>query len=731
MNGFFILKKINLSFFVGVFWVLNIFASPNEINNGDGQVSQLLNDLKQIKLINQKVHDTLPVIYNYSLIVGYINMPSARVGNTGMTALGFSYVPPYHIYSLNFQMFGYIELVGNYRVYKGLLEQGFGHAGYGDDADRGANVKFVLYKEDEGLKFLPSFALGFEDFYGSRRFKSFYVAATKEFKKQNLELTLGWGKGRLKGFYGGIAWTPFRFSDVSIFNKTTLLLEYDAYNYKHHTHEHPKGTEVKYPINFGVTASFFDFLQLKVSSLRGQEIAASAVLTYNLGESKGFFAKTQNPNYYTAPIDTEPLGYLRTEKEFARELAMALCRQGLYLYKAYLQFNENSEKTLWLKIYNTRYRVEKQVRSRLEYLLSSIIPSDVVSTVVVMETDGIPTQAYFFQTKALLNFLNKEISEEELSVLSPLMEAAPEPNDYESILLYRRKKDTWTFTLRPRLLTFFGSTTGKIKYSVGFVAGPEGYLFDAIYYKLQAAYNIKSSMSDLGDRDVYNTSHLPIVRSDSLKYFSSNSVQVEQMYIQKGYNLSRGWFTKWALGYFEPAYGGIASELLYYPVHSSFAFGIEGAGVLKRDYRGLGLTTKIKKYNQDNTFKYIHFIGYQYFFNIYYEYKPWHLDFKISIGSFLARDKGINFQLTRYYPSGLRFSIWYTITNANDRVNGKRYDDKGIAFYIPFDLFLKKSSQTMLGYAMSEWLRDVGAVAATGNRLYPTIQVERQQMGQF
>ena len=183
------------------------------------------------------------------------------------------------------------------------------------------------------------------------------------------------------------------------------------------------------------------------------------------------------------------------------------------------------------------------------------------------------------------------------------------------------------------------------------------------------------------------------------------------------------------MGYFEPAYGGLAFESLYYPVDSNWAFGIEGAGVLKRDYHGIGFTTKTRKFNQQNIPREVHFIGYQYFFDIYYEYRPWSVDFKMMIGQFLARDKGARFELGRYYPSGMRFSIWYTLTNGDDKVNCKTYYDKGIAFLIPFDFFLKKSSRSMLGYAMSAWLRDVGATAATGKKLYYTIQTERQNLG--
>ena len=59
-------------------------------------------------------------------------------------------------------------------------------------------------------------------------------------------------------------------------------------------------------------------------------------------------------------------------------------------------------------------------------------------------------------------------------------------------------------------------------------------------------------------------------------------------------------------------------------------------------------------------------------------------------------------------------------------MNHERYRDKGIAFVIPFDFFLKKSSRTMIPYALSVWLRDTGARAATGKRLYPTLDDERE-----
>ncbi|MBM3191902.1 MAG: YjbH domain-containing protein, partial [Chlamydiae bacterium] len=562
-----------------------LFAETSSLNKTQDEVAELFRNLSLVKKINHEIHEHLPYSYNYSLIMGYFAMPSARMAPTGMAALGYSYASPYNNYSLNFQMFSHIELVGNYRVFKGIQESGFGHMGFGDDTDRTASVKFALYQQGKGLKYIPSLSFGFDDFYGSRRFYSFYVCATEELLNCNLELTLGYGHGRIRGFYGGLAWTPLRQTSFPLLKDLTFMAEYDANNYKHHLHEHPKGRKVHSPINVGLSLNLFDFLQFKVSSIRGSHLAASAALYYNIGSSKGFFPKVRNPPFYTAPVDVEPVSYLRTEEELAQELAYAFCEQGLNLYRAYLM--EGSENTLWLKIINTRYREELQVRDRIQHLLATLMPSNISSTIVVIEADGIPTQAYFFRTKDLERFREGKIGDYELKAISPMMEGSATPQQ-PATLIYKRSKDIWTFTFRPRLITFFGSTTGKIKYSTGFIAGLEGYLFDSIYYKTQISYNIASSLANLRGIDMYNLSHLPIVRSDSILYYQGHNFSLEQAYLQKGYNVGRGWYTRFALGYFEPAYGGIAFESLYYPVGSSWALGIEAAGVLKRTYHGAG-----------------------------------------------------------------------------------------------------------------------------------------------
>ena len=656
---------------------------------------------------------------------GYFNMPSARMNDVGMVALGFAYVPPYRNYGVTIQPLDRVEFAINYRVFVGVPDPAMGSMGFGDFSDRGANLKLGILTPRDGFPYLPEISIGFEDFYGTKRFHSFYAVATKSFLQWNLEATLGWGKGRIKGFFGGLGWTPFRQTKIPVLNGVTLLAEYDAIDYKHHQWEHPKGRDCKSRINYGVAVNLFDLVQLSVSSIRGNDIAASASLNYNLGESKGLFPKVDNPPIYKTPVDLEPIGLLRSKKELAQELAFAFSEQGLNPYRIYLGVDENGEKALWIKIINVRYRIEKDLKERIETLLSALVPSNVATVTVLIEADGIPTSEYRFRTIDLHRFREKTISDFEFQTLTPMQEPTRPPNRYEGSIIYHRRKKIWTFTVRPRILTFFGSATRKFKYSAGIVAGPEGYLFDQVYYKIQGAYNIKSSLSDVGDMDMLNPSELINVRSDLVRYYQTNSVAIEEAYIQKGDYLQKGWYGRLALGYFESAYGGVAAEFLYYPVNSCWAVGFEAAGVLKRNYHGLGFTTEVKKFDGFKSKK-VHYIGYQFFLDLYYDYRPLQLDFKVSVGKFLARDVGARFEIGRYFPSGLRFSVWYTLTNAHDIVNNERYRDKGIAFVIPFDFFLKKSSRTMVPYAMSVWLRDSGARSATGKRLYPTLHDERE-----
>lgn len=187
----------------------------------------------------------------------------------------------------------------------------------------------------------------------------------------------------------------------------------------------------------------------------------------------------------------------------------------------------------------------------------------------------------------------------------------------------------------------------------------------------------------------------------------------------------KGWFVRLAGGYFEQAYGGVAAELLYYPLCSSVALGLEGAVVGKRNYSGIGFTHEIRKLHGFEP-SYTSFIGSQYFFTFIYKFYEADIDLKISAGKFLANDYGIRYELSRYFPSGLQLFLWYTWTNGDDKINGQTYYDKGVGLSMPLDIFYTYSSRTRWNYVLGAWLRDVGARSYTGRELYELVNENRQ-----
>jgi hypothetical protein len=233
------------------------------------------------------------------------------------------------------------------------------------------------------------------------------------------------------------------------------------------------------------------------------------------------------------------------------------------------------------------------------------------------------------------------------------------------------------------------------------------------------------NIKDVRDVDRLNPSQIINVRSDSINYFKNRGITLDRAYLQKMWTLGNGFFTRVAGGYFEEAYGGIYGEALWYPYALPYAVGVEGGVFKKRNYKGFGFQDRLRKLKGFHP-TYQRFFLSEAFVNFYYRWFQAKLDFKVSIGKFLANDFGARFEIFRYFPSGLEIYVWLTRTDGGDRINGKTYHDKGIGFSMPLDIFYTHSSRERFGYGMSAWLRDVGVKAYTGEDLFDLISEERE-----
>lgn len=686
--------------------------------------SNLLKDLVIVNYWNQRLTETFPVMYNNLLQGGYFSMPSARMGKEGEIAVGYGHVHPYLHYNLRFQLVDFLELTGSYRVFKGVDDPVLTPMGFGDFSDKGANLKLSLFSPEATHYRLPGLAIGMEDFIGTRAFEAYYVVLTQVFLDQNMEVSLGYGANRIRKWFGGMLWFPFRKSSFSYLQNLCFALEYDAIPYKDEFLEkHPKG-HVKYtPWHIGVKYRLWDTIDLSAAYIKGNNFSFTVSAFYNFGYSKGLLPKLNDKLPYKAPINNQPISYLRPEDVMIQDFVYALQLQGFNLTEAWLN-EEDGRQVLRLTVTNLLYRSERLVRMRMNALLSSLAPENVDEIVIILDTLSMPIQELRYQTQYLRQYQEQEIGRYELETLTPYREVTY-PEVCSSKLLYKQPREWWNIELMPRVQTLFGSSRGKFKYSLGLTASFNGFLFNDIYYSVDLGYFFFSNMRKIGNVDRLNPSQLINVRSDAINYYQQKSVTVDEAYIEKISNWGKGWYTRITMGLLEQMYGGVGVEWLYYPVNSEWAIGMEGALVRKRTPEGIGFTNRVRKLHGFHP-HYVRFLGKQYFLNLYYDWRCTGLLFKVSAGKFLANDYGVRTEISRYYPSGLRLGAWYTYTNGHDIINHQVYHDKGIFFSVPLDIFYTKTCRTRWGYGMSAWLRDVGVSAYSGTELYELINIERQ-----
>jgi hypothetical protein len=701
-----------------------LMMSAQEAPSRDLQ-SDLLRDLMIVDYWNCKLNDRLPVTYDHLLQGGYINMPSARMGDDGELGLGYSHVPPYINYNLRVQLTSHLEISGNYRIFKGVEDPILSPLGFGDLSDKGANVKYALFLPEDSGYALPGISLGYEDFIGTQNFKAYYIVATHVFLDYNMEISLGYGWSRIKGVFGGLSWFPFRQCSWTYLQGLSLAAEYDATPYKNSNIElHPKGRSQKIPFNFGLKYRLWDAFDFSLSYVRGEKWAFSGSAFYNFGYTTGFLPKIDDPLPYQSPINTQPLGIIRPEDAMVQDLVYPFEEQGFDMLQVWLSFDEFKQKILRLRIVNNNCRMEEEVRDRLNHLVSALIPEDIDEVIVMIECEGFPIQEYHFHMAYVRLYSMCEIGVHELNILTPLMEVTY-PDPCNSALLFKDHRDFWNLELLPKTNTLFGSSKGKFKYSLGLHVGINGFFYPDLYYSVLLGVNMFNNLENLTGIDRLNPSKLINVRTDVVEYFKHRGISVDEAYIQKSWNLGCAWYTRIAAGLFEEVYGGAAFEVLYYPIHSCWAFGAETAYLRKRNYTGIWFSDRVRKLDGYQPF-YKKFIGKQYFLNLYYNLCCCNLDIRIKAGKFLANDWGARFELSRYFPSGLRLNAWYTWTNAHDRINGKTYHDKGICFSMPLDIFYTHSERDRFGEGISAWLRDIGVIGGTGQNLYDMISNQRE-----
>ena len=175
--------------------------------------------------------------------------------------------------------------------------------------------------------------------------------------------------------------------------------------------------------------------------------------------------------------------------------------------------------------------------------------------------------------------------------------------------------------------------------------------------------------------------------------------------------LAQDWYGQAYGGYLEMMYAGVGSEVLYRPYGKTWAIGVDANWVKQRDWNN---TLKMADYDVMTG----HVTAY------------WQLPFmnnvtaKVSVGQYLAGDRGATFDFSKRFDSGVILGGYATFTDVSADEYGEGSFTKGIYVTIPFDLMLLKPTTAKGSIGWVPLTRDGGQMLSRKNGLYGLTELQ-------
>jgi hypothetical protein len=341
---------------------------------------------------------------------------------------------------------------------------------------------------------------------------------------------------------------------------------------------------------------------------------------------------------------------------------------------------------------------------RIARIMANELPGNIEQFTIVYVGKGLETSRVSILRKDLENAARHRGSPEEIwantVIEEPHVSQDPGPDAYKTGVY-----PEFTWSLRPKLNQYIGDP------DIGLWAGDLRAAFSArlklnrnLWFSAAASKLLFGNLDNIKRR---SNSVLPHVRSDVQLYAEKGRDSIDQIEVDYLFRPGKYLYGRVSAGIFETMYGGVGGELLWYKQGLPVAFGLDLNWVKKRDFnQGLGF--------QD----YETVTGN---FSIYYDLPFYNMSLATSFGRYLAKDKGVTFDLSRRFDSGIVVGGFFTLTNVSARDFGEGSFDKGFYMSIPLDMFLLRSSTRIMGFAFRPITRDGGQRVSVGPRLQGVI----------
>lgn len=637
---------------------------------------------------------------------GLLEIPNARTINESEYRIGITQVKPYRYFFGALSPYKGLELQGTVTEILGTKVEDKSNvwSNYGNYKDKAIGFKYKLIDED---KWLPDLAIGIYDFHGTRLYGSQYIVLSKQIYP--IDFTIGFGNGRLgkkplssiseeagdssfkiemltntrqwikEGqFFYGIQFSP---SD-----KFSLMAEYAPINYKELKEPASKYYKngVKSNINYGISFSPYDWLNIKGSYQRGQDLGVQLSVKFNIGEPL-------IPIYNKPYIESDDMKGRPLEKR----IIYALSELGFIDISV-----ETSKYAIFLELENNRYFYDHEAITILLETLHGLLPNSVEYINILFTKNGLPSFRLETERTVYNDYLNGKISQDEFYQLSNLDINVSNINFGNKL---NSKK--FKYGLKPSMGAFLNDPSGFFKYRLGVKGWVE--------YKFAPGTSIVTSVESYPINNI-STTNEPLsipVRSD-ITDFKDNKLWLGSMMLDRVDKYSGNIYTRYTVGILETQYAGFDMEVAKPFLNGRVLLGLNSSIVKKRDSEDF---FKLKENPEKNYYKTM-------FLNTRFNFPSKDMFVDFQNGYFLAGDKGTKITVSKIIK-GVVFSAWYSYTNTDifkDSIN-RNYHDKGISVSIPIRIFKGADSKTSYLFALSPWTRDVAQDISHHNPLFDYI----------
>ncbi len=656
---------------------------------------------------------------------GLIDMPTAEVRPDGELGLALGWFGGgTQRNNITFQISPRITGAFRYSRVPGLLPDKDNPGTYSSLYDRSFDIHFQFLDEGAGAGWVPAMAIGMRDFVGTGAYASEYIVATKSITTQfRATAGLGWGRlgtsgsignwghrsdidytstgGKFNGrnwFRGDVA--PFFGLSYSLNDAWTLKAEYSSDDYAQE--QARSDFERKTRINVGVDYRVNELLNAQIYYLHGDKVGVQFAL--NIDPKNPPFpsgiekmplpvrprvAPAADPQGWSGAWADDPTA----QPAIQGALAQSLKKDGQILESMSLTVTRAE-----LRVRNETYGSEAQAVGHVLRMATRALPPSVETIVVTPVKNGVALSSLTFNRTDVERLENTNSAE--IAQRVAITGAASDPGQVRTPDVYPR----FQWALTPYVDATFFDTDEPFRMDVGAELAARYEVVPGLVFSGALRQKV------LGNRDKsqrVSDSTVDHVRSDQVDYDKHGDLTIPHLQAAFYSQPVDDIYARVTVGLLEQMYGGVSTELLWKPVDSRLALGIETNWVQQRDF--------------DQRFSFRDYSTITGHVSAYYDIGKGYTA-QVDYGRYLAKDWGTTVTLEREFENGWKVGAFASFTDMSSDDFGEGSFDKGIQIIIPIAWATGKPTLGKIDSVIRPVTRDGGAKLDVDGRLYETIR---------